>query len=77
MIVNIDDIKYILFKDTLSNEKVACFYINNMNDILIRFESLIGINVKDKAHYKGKSNNVRTLLLNVKYNNAPLFVGVE
>ena len=48
-----------------------------MNDIPVRFESLIGINVKDQVQYNGKSNNIRNLLLKVTYNNAPLFVRVK
>ena len=72
-----DDVKYISFKDTSLKDKIASLYINNMNNILVRFESLIGINVKDQAQYNGESNNVRNLLLKVTYNNALLFVRVE
>ena len=72
-----EDIKYISFKDTSSNEKVVSLHINNMNDIPVQFKSLIGINVQDEANFKGENNNVRNLLLNVKYNNTPLFTGVE
>ena len=76
ILANIDDIKYISFKD-MPNEKIASLHINNMNDILVRFESLIRINIQDKANYNGENNNIRNLLLKVKYNNAPLFTGVE
>ena len=48
-----------------------------MNDILVKFKSLIGINVQDEANFKWENNNVRNLLLKVKYKNAPLFTGVE
>ena len=44
-----DDVKYISFKDTLPKDKIASLHINNMNDIPVRFESLIGINAKDQA----------------------------
>ena len=76
-IENMNYIKYISFKDTSSNKKIASLHINNMNNIPVRFESLIEINVKDEAYYNGKSDNVRNLLLKIKYNNAPLFIGVE
>ena len=72
-----NNVKYISFKDTSSNEKIASLYINNMNDIPVRFKSLIGINIKDKVYYNGKSDNIRNLLLEIKYNYIPLFVGVE
>ena len=72
-----EDIKYILFKDTSSNEKVVSLHINNMNDIPVRFKSFIGINIQDKANHNGNNDNIRNLLLKVKYNNALLLIGVE
>ena len=72
-----DDIKYVSFKDTSLNEKVASLHTNNMNDIPVWFESLIGINTQDKANFKGENNNMRNLLLSAKHNNTLLFGGVE
>ena len=51
--------------------------MNNMKNILVQFESLIGINMQDKANFKGENNNVRNLLLSMKHNNAPLFADIE
>ena len=72
-----NDIKYISFKDISLNKKIASLHINNMNDIQVRFDSLIEINVQDKVNYNRDNDNVRNLLLKVKYNNDPLFIGVE
>ena len=65
MIGNMNDIKYIFFKDTSLNEKVASFHLNNMNNVPMRLESLIGINVKDKTQYNREIDNLSNLLLKV------------
>ena len=76
-IADMDDVKYISFKDTLLDNKIGSLHLNNMNDIPVRFESLVGVNVKDKVHYNRETNNVRNLLMKVQYDNAPLLTGVE
>ena len=48
-----------------------------MNNVPVRFESLIGINVKDEVKYNREIDNMCNLLLKVQHNNAPLFVGIE
>ena len=42
-----------------------------------RFESLFNAKVGDRVKFEGKTGTLRDIILSIKLNKAPLFVGVE
>ena len=44
-----EDIKFISFKNTTIEDKVGVLYLNEINNILVRFESLLEVNMKEEA----------------------------
>ena len=72
-----NDIKYISFKHTTSDDKVGVLYLNNMNNTKVRFETLYNINVFDQVEFQGKTSIIRYALIELKYNKSQLFYGVE
>ena len=76
-IVNIEDIKFISFKNITIDNKAGALHLNKVNNMLVRFESLLEVNTKEKVIYNGEKNNLRITLMVIKYNYAQLFVGVE
>ena len=76
-ILRIEDIKYISFKNTSSNNKVRALYLNNITNIKVRFKTLKNTNVLEVTEYEGKKGSLREILLRIKYNKTHLFVGVE
>ena len=69
-ILEMKDIQFISFKHTTSDNKVATLYLNNMNNVKNRFETLHSTNVFDQAEYEGETSTIRKVLMNVKYNKA-------
>ena len=69
--------KYILLYQTLSNVKVTCLHINNVNNIDIRYEHVKNADMNDIAEHKEQSRTIRDIFLNIKINNMLLFTGVE
>ena len=53
-IANMEDIKFILFKNTTTKDKVGTLYINKINNTLVIFKSLLEVNVKEEAIYEGE-----------------------
>ena len=76
-IANIDDIKFISFKSTKTEDKARVLHINKVNNTPVKFESLCELNVKKETIYQGERENLRTTLMGIKHNNTLLFVGVE
>ena len=48
-----------------------------MNSGNIRFKSLLEANVKEEVVFQKERDNLRQMLMKVKYNRAPLFIRVE
>ena len=70
-------IKYILFKYSTSDTHFGSLYINEMNNVKTRFESLFDAKVRDRVKMDGKIGLLRDIILEIKVNKVPLFVGVE
>ena len=72
-----DNIKYISFKYSTSNNKVGSLYLNNISNIKVCFETIKQVNVLEKAISSDQEGRVREILLSIKHNNTQLFVEVE
>ena len=64
-------------KNASSDMKLAGLYINNVNNVEVRFETIENVNIFDSVEYKGKEGTIRDLLLSVKKDNKKIFKGVE
>ena len=53
-IANMEDIKFISFKNTTTKDKVSALHINEINNVPVRFESLLEVNAKEEAIYEGE-----------------------
>ena len=67
-IPGMEDIKYISFKNTFSNDKIGALYLNNMANVKVRFKILKNTNVLEVAEYEDKKGSLREILLGIKYN---------
>ena len=69
-ISGMEDVKYISFKHTSSNDKVGTLYLNNMTNVKVRFETLHNINILEQASFKEKTGSLQEILLSIQYNKA-------
>jgi len=69
--------QYISFKESSPNIKVCALHINKMNNVETQFKLLFNTKVGDRVKFKWKIRSLQDILLGVKMNKAPLFVGVE
>ena len=68
---------YILFRESLPETKVCALHINEMNNIETRFQSLFNAKIGDRIKMNGNIGSLQDIILDIKVNKAPLFVGVE
>jgi len=69
--------KYISFKNSISDIRLGALQINKMNNVETRFESLQNINLFDHMIINSKTASLREMFLSMKINNTLLFIGVE
>ena len=71
-----EDIKYISFRHTASNN-VSALHLKNMINVKDYFKILKNTNILENARYENKQGSLREILLGIKNNKGQLFVGVE
>ena len=69
--------KYISFKESTSNQRLGALHINEMNNVETQFELFENAKVMDRIIYHEKIGALYDMLLSIKVNRAPLFIGVE
>ena len=52
-------------------------YINNINNVLVKYEFIDNASILDEVKYNRKTGILQDILLDIKLNKSPLFVGVE
>ena len=61
------------FKHTSLDIKLGTLYLNNISNIVAKYEVLYDINIDDEVSNRVQSNLVRDLLLNASYEENQLF----
>ena len=69
--------RYISFKESSPKNHIYTLYINEINNVETRFESLLNMKVFDHVKYKGEIESLRGIMISIKVNNTPLFVEIE
>ena len=70
-------IKYVSFKYSNTNIRLTILYMNNMCNVEVGYDFFVNIDVEDKICYNRVEECLRDIILGIKYNKAPLFVGVK
>ena len=65
------------FRDTVPDNKLGYLYLNEINNIDRRFETLNNVNTNDNSIMKEEQTKLRDYLLSIKVNNTPIFIRVE
>ena len=51
--------------------------MNNICNVEVCYEYLVEADIEDEVYYNGKEGCLRDVIMSIKYNKVPLFVGVE
>ena len=65
------------FKDTSTNDKLGILHLNELNNISVRFETLNNVQTDELAIINKEQAELQDILLQIKVNDMPLFIGVE
>ena len=65
------------FKDTSPDNRLGSFHFNEILNINARFEILENVTPDELVKWKEEVEAIRDILLSIKINNSPLFLGVE
>ena len=77
MLENRDYTRYISFQNTILDDKLVYLNLNNYNNIEVKYKLIKNIDIDKEASYKGKIGTIRDLLLKIKVDEDPLFIGLE
>ena len=69
--------KHISLCNTTSDIKVASLYINNINNVEVKYEYIKNADINDIVELNGKKGTIRDIILDIKNRDMPLFTRVE
>jgi len=69
--------KYLSYKRSKTEERVASMHYNDIINVKARFEILFGAKGEDVVQYNGKTSKLKRLLLDLKEGDERLFLAVE
>ena len=69
--------KYVFFKNTNLEIKLGTLYVNNLNNIQVKYEVLHNISVVETIKFESKEHSLRDAILNMKIGQNNLFVAAK
>ena len=69
--------QYILFHKIPLETKMCSLYVNNINNVPVKYEFINNASILDQVKYNSKTGILRDILLDIKHNHSSLFIRVE